>query len=135
MVKIKRLTIIPDYGHHVLKITCVEGSYQHIKTFGVIPPETRLLNKSFIEDKLRRKRRVRRRVGKYDDHLHKRRPSVRSHACLLVPYRRNRRHEQEQYRIKLRTWVVIKANNYKLKVSMYTIMSNQNQNPERKLCL
>lgn len=48
--KNQKVTIIPDYGHHVLKITSLKQTIS-IPDFWGVPPDTRLLNKNFIEIK------------------------------------------------------------------------------------
>jgi hypothetical protein len=48
--KNRKVTIIPDYLHHVLKIGCLTDTI-NIDNFWGVPPEVHLLNKSFIEIK------------------------------------------------------------------------------------
>ncbi|MEO3407112.1 hypothetical protein AAFN85_24560 [Mucilaginibacter sp. CAU 1740] len=48
--KNQKVTIIPDYGNHVLKITSLKETIS-ISDYWGVPPETRLLNKNFIEIK------------------------------------------------------------------------------------
>lgn len=48
--KNQTIKIIPDYKNHILKITCLKEAI-NIPDFWGVPPETRLLNKSFIEIK------------------------------------------------------------------------------------
>jgi hypothetical protein len=44
------VTMIPDYENHALKVTCLKDNIT-IPDFWGVPPETRLLNKNFIEIK------------------------------------------------------------------------------------
>jgi len=48
--KHQKVTIIPGYKKHELKVTCLKDNIT-IPDFWGVPPETRLLNKSFIEIK------------------------------------------------------------------------------------